>query len=54
MKRFSKLTLEIKLNDTSTCIIENIKFSFMTLGKFIYSMFIRTDCKIDVSILLIF
>ena len=52
MKRFSKLTLEIKLNDTSTRIIENI--SFMTLGKFIYSMFILTDCKIDVSILLIF
>lgn len=52
MKCFSKLTLEIKLNDTSTCIIENI--SFMTLGKFIYLMFIFTDCKIDVSILLIF
>lgn len=33
-------------------MIENI--SFMTLGKFIYSMFILTDCKIDVYILLIF
>ena len=43
MKRFSKLTLEIKLNDTSTYIIENI--SFMTLGKLKYSMFILTDCK---------
>ena len=52
MKCFSKLTLEIKLNVTSTFMIENI--SFMTLGKFIYLMFILTDCKIDVSILLIF
>ena len=33
-------------------MIENI--SFMTLGKFIYLMFILTDYKIDVSILLIF
>lgn len=34
-------------------MIENIIFIY-DLGKFIYLMFILTDCKIDVSILLIF
>ena len=44
MKRFSKLTLEIKLNDTSACMIENVIFIY-DLGK-IYIL--------DVSILLSF